>query len=225
MSFYMRLQEQTEAERTYLLRAPIIRDCLAGRVRLPQYVAFLTEAYHHVEHTVPLMMECGSQLPERAGWLRGALAEYIQEESGHQEWILDDLAACGANPDAVRAGKPQLWTELMVSYAYDTIRRGNPVGFFGMVQVLEGTSTLLATQAADAIRRTLCLPENALSYLRSHGALDQEHIQFFARLMERIDDPGDQRAIVHTARVIYRLYAEMFRNLPTFEATEGSHAA
>ena len=35
---------------------------------------------------------------------------------------------------------PNVATELMVAYAYDTIQRINPMAFFGMVYVLEGTS-------------------------------------------------------------------------------------
>ena len=62
----------------------------------------------------------------------------------------------------------------MVSYAYDTIQRGNPVGFFGMVLVLEGTSVALATRAANSIQTSLDLPRNAFSYLLSHGDLDIE---------------------------------------------------
>ena len=30
---------------------------------------------------------------------------------------------------------------MMVAYAYDTIARGNPVGFLGMVHVLEGPAS------------------------------------------------------------------------------------
>ena len=41
----------------------------------------------------------------------------------------------------------------MVAYAYDTVQRRNPVGFFGMVYVLEGTSVALALSAADASRQ------------------------------------------------------------------------
>ena len=43
-------------------------------------------------------------------------------------------------------------TELMVAYVYDRIARHNPVSFFGMVNVLEGTSIALATRAAGSIR-------------------------------------------------------------------------
>jgi hypothetical protein len=57
--------------------------------------------------------------------------------------------------DAVRDGRPSLPIELMVSYLYDLIARGNPVGLFGMVNVLEGTSIALATHAAGSIRERL----------------------------------------------------------------------
>jgi hypothetical protein len=102
----------------------------------------------------------------------------------------------------------------MVAYAYDTVARGNPLGFFGMVHVLEGTSVSLALSAADAIQRPLGLPDAAFSYLRSHGTLDQAHTAQFALLMDRIEDPADQAVIVHAARAFYRLYGDVFRGLP-----------
>jgi heme oxygenase len=102
----------------------------------------------------------------------------------------------------------------MVAYAYDTITRGNPLGFFGMVHVLEGTSVSLALVAADRIQQRLGLPDAAFSYLRSHGTLDREHTAHFALLMDRLDDPRDHAAIVHAARAFYRLYGDVFRDLP-----------
>jgi hypothetical protein len=223
MSFYQSLQEQTVAEREYLLAAPIFAEVLAGRISLDSYVAFLGQAYHHVKHTVPLLMACGARLPERLEWLREAIAEYIEEEYGHQEWILNDIRACGADAEAVRGGTPNLPTELMVSYVYDRIARDNPVSFFGMVNVLEGTSIALATQAAAIIQDRLQLPAQAFSYLTSHGSLDISHVEFFKTLMDRLDDPDDQAAVVHTARVVYRLYGGLFRSLPL--SGESQHAA
>ena len=214
MSFFEQLQEQTKAEREYLLSAPIIAQVMAGTVSPASYVAFLGQAYHHVKHTVPLLMACGARLPERLEWLREAIAEYIEEEYGHQEWILNDIRACGADAEAVRVETPNLPTELMVSYVYDQINRGNPVSFFGMVNVLEGTSIALATQAAGIIKGELGLPAQAFSYLTSHGSLDIEHIAFYEKLMNRLDEPADKAAVVHTAKVVYRLYGDMFRSLP-----------
>ncbi|WJI14996.1 iron-containing redox enzyme family protein [Pseudoxanthomonas winnipegensis] len=213
MRFHDTLIQQTQAERAGLLSIPIIQSALAGQIAREDYVAFLGQAYHHVRHTVPLLMACGARLPARLEWLRTAIGEYIEEEMGHQEWVLDDIAACGADRAAAAASSPSLATELMVAYAYDTIARGNPVGFFGMVMVLEGTSVALATRAATTIEATLGLPRNAFSYLLSHGDLDVEHVGFFEGLMNRLDDAGDQAAVVHAARRFYVLYGDIFRTL------------
>jgi len=59
----------------------------------------------------------------------------------------------------------------------------------------------------------LSLPNAAFTYLRSHGALDLEHIVFFEKLMNRVSDKEDQYDIIHAANVFYRLYAEIFRTL------------
>ena len=195
-------------------RAVLIQDCLAGRVTREQYLAFLTQAYHHVKHTVPLLMACGARLPETHAWLRGPISQYIAEESGHEEWILNDIAAAGGDVDAVRASAPGRAAELLVAYVYDTIARGNPVGFFGMVHVLEGTSQALATRAAQEMREHLGLPPEAFTYLASHGTLDQEHVRFFAGLMNRLDAPADREAVTHVARTVFRLYGDIFRDLP-----------
>lgn len=213
MNFYERLQHDTREERNFLLTSPIIGRCMSGDITLDDYVEFLAQAYHHVKHTVPLLMATGARLPEDKEWLREAVAEYIEEEIGHQEWILNDIAACGFDKEKVRASRPAAATELMVAYAYDTIQRVNPVGFLGMVLVLEGTSVTTADKAATAIQAALDLPGRAFSYLRSHGALDQDHIQFFASLMNRITDPADQEQIIHSARMFYNLYANIFRTL------------
>lgn len=213
MTLYQRLQQETLAERQYLVTSPIIQRCFHGQITLTNYVDFLTQAYHHVKHTVPLLMAVGSRLPEEKEWLREAVGEYIEEEMGHQEWILNDIAACGADKEAVRKSQPASATELMVAYAYDAVNRINPLRFFGMVFVLEGTSIALADNAAEQIKNKLDLPANAFSYLRSHGSLDQEHIVFFENLMNKITDKHEQDQIIHSAKMFFKLYANIFREL------------
>jgi len=132
---------------------------------------------------------------------------------GHQEWILNDIAQCGFDKEEVRHSMPAVSTELMVAYAYDMINRVNPLGFFGMVQVLEGTSISIAEKAADTIREKLGLPKLAFTYLYSHGALDQDHIKFFESLMNRITAPKEQALIIHTAKLFYKLYGDIFLSL------------
>ncbi len=217
MQFYETLLSATAREREALFNLPLIKAGAAGQVSLPAYVAFLTEAYHHVKHTVPLLMLCGSRLPEHYEWLREAVAEYIEEELGHQEWILNDIQACGADAEAVRHGQancqPSQATELMVAYAYDMINRINPIGFFGMVLVLEGTSVAMATQAGVALQTSLGLSNKAFSYLTSHGSLDVGHVDFYAGLVNKIEDEKERTLLIHSAKNFYKLYGDIFREL------------
>lgn len=213
-TFFDRLQQETESARNEMLTIEQLQRGATGTISLQTYVAYLTEAYHHVKHTTPLLMACGSRIPSSKEWLRDAIAEYIEEELGHQEWILNDIKACDSDSEAVRQGQPKPATELMVSYAYDTIQRGNPIGFFGMVLVLEGTSISLATQAAGKIQQALNLPKQAFTYLNSHGSLDIEHMGFFEKLMNQVEDPDDQQAIIHMANMMYKLYGDVFRSIP-----------
>ncbi len=219
MNFYEELIRDTAPDRDYLLASPVIQRCLAGDITRDLYVAFLTEAYHHVRHTVPLMMAVGASLPERHTWLRESLLHYLEEEAGHEQWILNDIEHAGGDRAAAAASSPSVPTECMVAYAYDVATRGNPLGFFGMVYVLEGTSVSLALRAADRIQATLQLPPRAFSYLRSHGQLDQEHVGDLARILERFDDPADRAAVSRCARAIFWLYGNVFRGLDATPTT------
>ncbi|RBW51923.1 AMP-binding protein [Marinobacter sp. F3R11] len=214
MAFFDRLQQETSEARAHVTGAPVVKAIGEGGFSLESYNWFLAQAFHHVKHTVPLMMACGARLPHRLEFVRKALVEYIDEEYGHDEWILNDLEACGADKEAIRGSKPDLSIELMVAYLYDQISRGNPAAFFGMVQVLEGTSIELATPLGEQIQKLLGLPDQAFSYLYSHGALDQDHFEFFRNLMDGITDPRDQQAVIDSARVVYRLYGDMLHSIP-----------
>ncbi len=213
MSFFQTLKERTENNRKDLYTAPMINNAVTGDVTLGDYIDFLTQAYHHVKHTVPLLMAVGSRIPASMEWLRTAVVEYIEEELGHEEWILNDIGACGINKESIRHSQPALATELMVAYAYDVINRVNPIGFFGMVHVLEGTSIATADKAADGIQAALLLPNSAFTYLRSHGALDQQHVKFFETLMDKITDEDQQECIIHNTKVFYHLYGNIFRGI------------
>ncbi len=225
MTFYAKLCAATSARQEELFHIPFVSAALDGELTLTEYRAFLAQAYHHVKHTVPLLMRVGAELPERHAWLRQAVATYITEEIGHEQWILADIAACGGDPEAARRQGPERPCEVMVAYAYDMVSRRDPLGFFGMVHVLEGTSARGATRAAECLRERLELPAEAVTYLTTHGDLDLDHVDFFEELMDRIDDPGDQQRITHSAHAFFDLYGGIFRALPARARTSGASDA
>lgn len=214
MTFYQRLVTETVDGQMGLASTPQIQDGLTGRISRETYIAYLTEAYHHVKHTVPLMQAARARMDHDHQRFVEALDEYITEETGHEHWILGDIKNCGGDPAAVRDGEPRPATLAMTDYAYDYIRQANPMGFFGMVFVLEGTSVRLATQGAEAVARNLGLGPECFSYLSSHGALDLEHLTFFETLMNQVDDPADQAAIIEVAKAIFERFANVFRAIP-----------
>jgi pyrroloquinoline quinone (PQQ) biosynthesis protein C len=220
MTFYQQLLAATAQERDALMQLPLITQGGAGNISHATYLAFLIQAYHHVKHTTPLLMACGGRLTGEYEWLRTAIGEYIEEEMGHQEWVLNDIETCGGDKEAVRHStspdaRASQATELMVAYAYDMIYRINPVGFFGMVLVLEGTSTAVATQAGEKLMQSLNLPKKAFSYLLSHGSLDISHVSFYESLMNQVTKPEDQACVIHSAKMFYKLYGDIFRDIAT----------
>jgi len=212
MSFYDRLMSETAKEREVFLAIPIVQHAIRNGSSRSLYIDFLTEAYHHVKYTFPLLALAASRTTDER--YQDALVEYMKEERGHEKWILDDIRTVGGSPDAVRNGTPGIPCQIMVGYAYYAIEHISPYAFLGSVHVLEGLSVLLADKLADAMKTSLGLESDAgFTYLRTHGSLDTEHVAFFRKLVDSFDDPATQRIIVDNAKIFYRLYGAIFLDL------------
>ncbi len=222
-TFFNQIEVACEAPRQTLLQVPQLAAGLRGEIDTETYIAYLTQAYHHVRHTVPLLMSMGARLPQRNMWMQSAIAEYIEEEQGHEQWILNDIAAAGGDRQQASDQAPHLTTQLMVAYNYDYINRRNPVGFLGMVYMLESTSIAMATQGAQTLQQSLELPADAFSYLLSHGTVDEDHIVFYQKLVNQITSEPDKAAIIEVARNTFQLFANVFRSIPYQPETR--HAA
>jgi pyrroloquinoline quinone (PQQ) biosynthesis protein C len=221
--FYDRLISATESERNGFTSIPLIHEAVRSGASRELYVDFLTQAYHHVKHTFPLLAFAAARTTDEA--YQDALVEYMEEERGHEKWILNDIEAMGGNVTAVRDGQAGIACQVMVGYTYFAIEWVSPYAMLGSVHVLEGMSTLLADKAADAIQRSLAhRGKNGFSYLRSHGALDVEHVAFFKKLVNGISDTGTQQIVIDASKVFYRLYGDIYHELATRHPVK-SHAA
>ena len=224
MSFYNRLIAETEKERIAFTTIPLIREAVRSGASRELYLDFLIQAYHHVKHTFPLLAFAASRTNDEA--YQDALVEYMEEERGHEKWILNDIAAMGGDAAAVRDGAPGIACQVMVGYTYYAIEWVSPYAMLGSVHVLEGMSTLLADKAADAIQRSFGGGggKEGFSYLRSHGALDIEHVAFFKQLVNGLACPRAQQIVIDASKVFYRLYGDVYHELAT-RHTVKSHAA
>ena len=100
MKFHDRLVEETRREQDELLRIPFVDAAMRGALTRSQYVAFLTQAYHHVKHTVPLLMAAGSRIPSSHEWLRDAIVMHALSS-------IFETVRC-PEPARIRAANPLL---------------------------------------------------------------------------------------------------------------------
>jgi len=213
LPFFDRLVMHSAQARARMMAIPQLQAGIAGRISRDTYLAYLAQAYHHVRHTVPLMRLARGRLQHKPH-LIAALDEYIAEEEGHEAWILNDIRAAGGNADLAVSQGPSHATARMVDHAYHAIQTGNAAAFFGMVFVLEGTSTAFASSGAEAVRSSLGLPADAFTYLSSHGALDQDHMRLFETLVNALDDRDDEQAILTMADAMFDLFGGLFAAIP-----------
>ena len=219
MPFYDELIAATEADRRAFLEIPLIQRALRDGVDRATYLAFLEQAYHHVKHTCRLLALALACCADRDGRYIAALLEYLEEERGHEAWILDDIRALGGDAERVAAGEGAVPTRAMVAYVHYAIQHEGPYAMLGMVHVLEGLSAQLALGAARKLQASIGAPDGAgFSYLASHGQLDQSHVAFFRELADGVERAEDRAAIVSVARAVYRLYGDVFREVDALTA-------
>jgi long-chain acyl-CoA synthetase len=223
LSFYDQLLRDTAAERAAFCAIPVIASAVTVGVDRPLYLAFLASAYHHVRHTCPLLGLALSRCQIADEPYRAGLLSYLEEEKGHDAWILDDIAALGG--DTQHVAHAPLAARQLVAYGYFAVEHVSPYALLGMVHVLEGMSVALAQAGAGAIQRRLGVDAagGGFRYLTSHGQLDESHVDAFARLLERIDTPERRGAVIQAAKDVYRLYGDIFRDLA--DSAAARHAA
>ncbi len=223
MTPFDRLYVETAEARERFLSIPLVKQALTAGGSKQLYVGFLTEAYHHVKHTFPLLALASAKTRDER--YQSALVEYMNEERGHEKWILDDIHAMGGDARAVAQGKPGMACQVMVGYAYYAIEWISPYAMLGMVHVLEGLSVMLAGKVAGAVQRSLGADGAAgFSYLHTHGSLDVEHTALFRNLIDGFEDRETLDIVIEAARVMYRLYGAIFEDLGA-RAEEIAHAA
>jgi hypothetical protein len=199
---------------TSLAGLPGVADVLMGRISMTTYLALLTETYHHVRHTVPLLRLVRARTAGAEERLRRAVHQQFVEAWGFDSLLLRDIGECGGDAHAMRVGRPAPATRKAIEFAYDYVEQRNPLGVFGMIYALEATRARLAAPAARAISKALNLGPEGLRYLSARAEAGEENLMVLERLMEQVDDPADQAAITEVTHTTFALLADIFQALP-----------
>lgn len=165
-----------------LVRAPLdqMAEKLWTHPRLREiYPEFLFLNHSVIRCSVPLMKAAADaceKMLDREPVAQGMLVylrKHIPEETGHDEWVLDDLETLGYKREEVLKRIPSPSAAALAGAQYYWIRHVHPVALLGFIAVLEGTPPEVEffEQTADRIG----VPRRAFSNLTLHGKLDPQH--------------------------------------------------
>lgn len=109
---------------------------------------------------------------------------HIEEERGHDLWVLEDLAALGHDASAAATAAPTPDVAELMGTLYYWIHHAHPVGLLGYFALIEGTPVPEAT--LDEVRRRHGLPRASLRAFYRHAVMDREHGDELFALLDRL---------------------------------------
>ena len=205
--------ELTDASRRSLETIPKVHSMMNHGLTLQEYRAFLHDLYHIVWHFCPVMATAASRCSDRFRDVRYDLYERIEEEKGHEAWVLEDIEAIGGDVRAVRHLLPSPPAQAMIAFNYYASERVHPCSVLGMLYMLEVVSSVYGGRVSESIARSLGreVAAGGFKFLSSHAALDVDHMAQLNRLVKTIDDPEAQNAIISATQVNFHQFGQLFR--------------
>jgi pyrroloquinoline quinone (PQQ) biosynthesis protein C len=212
MSFFITLMESSDASRRAIETSPRVHSMIHKGLTLAEYQAFLHDLYHIVLHFCPIMAAAAARCDDGLANIREELGERIGEETGHEQWVLEDVAALGGDVRGVTATPPSPPVQAMIGFNYNAAERSHPCSVLGMLYVLEVIASVYGGKVADSIARALGRETGAggFRFLSSHATMDADHLAQLNVLLKTIDDPAAQAAIIDSTRVNFHQFAQLF---------------
>jgi pyrroloquinoline quinone (PQQ) biosynthesis protein C len=212
MSFFITLVENSDTSRRAIESAPKVQSMIHKGLPLAEYRAFLHDLFHIVWHFCPVMATAAARCDDSLREIRYELYERIEEEKGHEDWVMEDITAMGGNPQHVRATAPSAPVQAMIGFNYYAAERVHPCSVLGMLYVLEVIASVYGGKAADSIARANGRETGAggFRFLSSHATMDAGHMAKLNVLLKTIKDPAAQAAILDSTRVNFHQFGQLF---------------
>jgi pyrroloquinoline quinone (PQQ) biosynthesis protein C len=198
------------------LRAdPVFSRIFDGTASPELYLRFLTQTYHYVKLTQVLLAEGAKALKDHPDPERRAFGErfahHEAEEIGHEQWVLNDIRALGADVAAAERATPCAAVKgylAMCAFVWDS---RHPIALMGVSTLLEGVSEKLGSSTSRAFKERSTIPNirEALTFLEAHGEADVGHMEEARAAIRRVTSAADQDAIVLTARMTAFYYTHL----------------
>ena len=212
--FFADLVIRTDEARRAFETHPVVLDAVAHGMPLPRYRALLLELYHVVWHFNPVCAAAASRLGDSHKQIRYFLYEHMHEESGHEEWVRNDLEAVGVPASDTAGHTPCACTQALVGYNYWAADRGNPCSVLGMLYTLEVIASVYGGPFASAIKESLLLEgERGVSFINSHATMDAEHMAELRVVLNTLEDAPSREAVIGSALVNFHHFTRIIEQV------------
>jgi pyrroloquinoline quinone (PQQ) biosynthesis protein C len=170
------------------------------------YRDYLFQSHSIVRASVPLMkatLECCRTPKYLSDPVLKLFAEYLErhilEESGHDEWILDDAEVLGIERRSLLERIPKRAALQLVGSQYYWIYHYNPVAMLGYIAVMEGTPP--ESEFIEDVARRNKLPLEAFSSFLLHARIDPTHRADLDRLLDHLPLSNEQLGVIGLSAV------------------------
>ena len=198
-AFFMELVSRTDEARREFETNSRVLDIVANGLSLERYRKLLLELYHVVWHFNPTCAAAACRITDQHREIRYFLYDHMNEEKGHEEWVLNDLKVVGVSGEQARAYEPTLIMLGLNGYNYWSADRRHPCSVLGMLYALEVVASVYGGQMTAAITDSLLLEgDRGISFISSHATLDAEHMADLRVVLNKLEDVPAQAAVIES---------------------------
>jgi hypothetical protein len=164
------------------------------------YPEYLVMCHGVVRATIPLMETTLARADElaagdpAAATLAVYLRHHITEETGEDEWLLQDLEAVGRDRATVLAAPPSPVVAGLVGAQYYWVLHFDPVAFLGYLAALEGYPP--SDALIEELRARTGYEEGAFRTILAHAERDPGHRDELFELLDRLRVSPEQSALL-----------------------------
>ncbi|MGC8550797.1 MAG: iron-containing redox enzyme family protein [Acidobacteriaceae bacterium] len=167
------------------------------------YPEFLFSTYGLTVASAPAMRTAARLCREQPGddplhkWLDEYYIEHAEEEDGHADWLLEDLASLGIPRERVLNRLPYASVAALVGSQYYWMHHVHPIAYLGYIAVIETPAQIDFLQ--EVSQRT-GIPLSSMSCHYRHAELDPGHVAEFDAALDSLPlSPAHQDLITVSA--------------------------
>ena len=212
--FFLDLVLRTDEARRSFETHPVALRAIAEGLSVERYRSLLLELYQIVWHFNPICAAASSRIDDAHRQVRYFLYAHMEDESGHEAWVSNDLQAVGVEGDRILSHKPRSTTLSLIGYNYWIADRRDPCAVLGMLYALEVIASVYGGSFADSIRDSLLLTnDSGVSFIGAHATMDAAHMAQLRVILNTVDDDATREAIIDSALVNFEMVTRVFAEI------------